>query len=921
MRQTDPVGRTDGFAAALRRHREAAGLTQAELADRAGLGERTVSNLERGVNTAPYPSTVRLLAGALGLTDDELGELVAAAGRGPGSTEPPPLGGYLGATPVSPLLGRDDELAAIVTAIDAVTSGGSDVVLLAGEPGIGKTRLAQEATLHARQRGFLVATGRCYEQQSETPFAPVVEAFGRLYDAAPAAVRAEVAERWPALAPLLPDALPPVDLGPSDDPVARLHRAATAFVRALAERQPVAVLLDDLHWADRASVDLLTYLARHLTTGRVLLLGTYRDAEVGAAHPVRRLAHSLRREGRSRAIGVGRLARDDTARLITHHLDDDEVSAELADLVHRHCDGNPFFTVELLGSLVDRGDLSRVDGAWVCHRTALDAPPSVSDAIFERVSRLSGAAQLLLETASVIGEVFDPDDVPADHRLEKALDEAVASGLLTTVGDHYAFDHSLTQQAIHAGLSPARRRRLHREVGEGLEHRPAAARRRAAEVSRHLEAGGLLARAVPFCLLAGDVAAEMHSQAEALGLYERGRGLAEEVGDAAAMAAALDRIGRVEVTTARYDEAVEHLVRAAEGYQDLGDVAARLNVEGLIALAQHRRGEAAAGAARLADVVAELDVPLDAGGPAPGVAALCVGLGRVRLSLGQLEAGLQAAEHAARLARAEGSVLVEADADSVSGTVLLFLDRPDEAIEVLSRSIRLARSVEAGTVESGATLGLQWFLTMRGDFDGALALGERGMEITRLSGDTDAEALHTANTGLTEFYRGDVDSAHRHLERAVALARSGSPTLYSCIPPTYLGVLLAARGDTAGARACYDEAAAAPDLHTFAFHAYLDARQAELDLGAGDPGAALARLEPWLAHEAPTRIHDVMLFNVAVEVCLSLGDVERARELSGRALRRAEATGNQVDGDLARHLTHRLPTDSATRVQGGVDAP
>jgi len=866
------------FAALLRRQREAAGLTQAELADRAGLGVRTVSNLERGVNSSPYPSTVRLLAEALELAPVELDALVAAARRRTEAPSRAPVGGYLGATPSTRLVGRDAEQAVVLAAVQDVASGHGRLVLLSGEPGIGKTRLAQEVSVRVQELGFRVATGRCYLEQSQTPFGPWLDAFDQL---APA-------------------------------PPPHLHRAVTAFVRDLAALQPVAVLLDDLHWADLASLELLSHLARHTPTDRVLLLGTYRDTEAGPAHPVRRLAHSLHREGRSRAVTVGRLDQEMTARLVTQQLDDPApVSADLVDLVHRHCDGNPFFTVEMVSALSERGDLHRDAGEWMCRDDVLlEAPASVSEAIVERYVRLSPAAQDVLDAASVLGDVFDPEDLSTD---EGALDEAVSTGLLTTVDGRYAFDHSLTRQSLYARLSPARRRRLHRELGDLLGGRPPAVRRRrAAEVARHLEASGDLARAVPFCLLAGDVAAEAHSPAEAIQLYERGLELAEEVDDVPSRAAGLERLARVLLTTARYDESVDALTRAADTFRALADVESRLRAEGLLAQAQHRRGESEAAARRLSAVVAELEVPIGGTEPAPGVAALCLGLARVRLSLGELPEALEATARATRLAREEQATTVEADAYAVSGTVRLFLDQPDQAVDDLGQAIRLARSVDAVSTESEATLALHWTLTMRGEFERALRLGERGLVLTRRSGDTDAEALHAADTGLTHLYAGDLAAAEQHLERGVELARSDSLTLFSGIAPAYLGLLRAVQGNPAAARACYDEAATAPDLTTFAFDAWIDARRAELDLAAGEAEAALERLAPWLEGEAPTRLHDVMIFNAGAETCLALGDTDRAAELVARALRRAEATRNVVDLARTRELAHRLPTDFPT---------
>ncbi|MDQ6526244.1 DUF2791 family P-loop domain-containing protein [Nocardioides sp. LHD-245] len=911
---SSPSRRRGAFAAVLRRLREAAGLTQAELAERSGIGVRTVSNLERGINASPYPSTIRLLADALAADGPARAELLRAARREPGSEgrRVAPTGGYLGALPLSPMVGRDREGAVLSTALSAVAEGDARVVLLAGEPGIGKTRLAQEMSRYAAERAFLVAVGRCHEPLRATPFAPMLDVVGALHAGLEPETRDVVVDRWPPLVTLLPDRFPTATpAGPGPDAAQRLHRAVAGLVRQVAEDRPVAILVDDLHWADVATVELFTHLARHSHGSRVLLLGTYRDTEVGGIPLVRRLGRELRREGLVEIVPVGRLDRDATAQLITDRLAEDTVSEEVTTLVHRQTDGNPFFVVETVAALVERGDLAHLDGGSTGRdATELVVPASVSEAIGERVARLSAAAQRLLNAGSVLGELFDADDLPVsdadDEALEETLDEAVDSGLLTIAEGRYAFSHSLTRQTLYAALSPARRRRLHRQVGDGLAMQPPVHRRRAAEIARHLEAGAAPDRAVPFLLLAGAVAAELHASQDALRHYRRALELAGELGDGAAATAALEGIGQAELTTAAYDDAVDHLARAADDHRRRGDVGGQLRAEGLLAQAQYRRGEGEVGAFRLAEIVAEIDGRSGPDGQVTGLAAMHVGLARVRLALGQRAGALAASEHATRLARAEGAVAVEADADAVRGTSLLFLDRPDDAVTALERAVELARRVDAVTVESGALLALQWTLTMRGELDRARVLGARGVEVTRRSGDTDAEALHLANVGLTAFYGGDLAGAERHLETSVELARAGSRTLFSGIPPAYLGLLRSAQGDRVAALACFDDAAGAPNLKTFEFAAYIEARRAGLDLADGRPGPALSRLEPWLSVEAPTRIHDVMLQSTAAAACLELGDLDRAHLLVARAVRRAEATRNVIDGGDARGLADRV---------------
>ncbi|MFI5274947.1 MAG: AAA family ATPase, partial [Ktedonobacterales bacterium] len=287
------------FGALLKRYRRLARLTQEQLAERAGFGPSHISMLERG-ERMPVAATVEMLAAALELEAAEREAFFAAmqrmvearvartqgawnerwrrAQQRAGADDPPlPVGGFLGATPDGALVAREAEMGVLLAALDAMltaplTSAGR-LVMISGEPGIGKTRLAQEVALRARERGVLVAVGRCYEQHQTDGFYLMSEALGHLYAAAPARLRADAAQHWPHMLALLPNA--PVaavssiagaaTAGATNGPDARrrLYRQLTGFVEAVAASRPVALLLDDVHWADAASLDCLLYVARH----------------------------------------------------------------------------------------------------------------------------------------------------------------------------------------------------------------------------------------------------------------------------------------------------------------------------------------------------------------------------------------------------------------------------------------------------------------------------------------------------------------------------------------------------------------------------------------------------------------------------------------------------------------------------------
>jgi len=241
-----------------------------------------------------------------------------------GRSSPAALG--LGAAVAGPLIGRDRELARVVRAWDDVVGGRGRIVFLAGEPGVGKTRLAREAMARAVEDGASALVGRSFEQQSSIPFFPFTEALAEGLANGPSELRDSSFEDLPELAYLIPDMAPATTGGiPTADTQQsqlRVFRAATGLLHALSETAPLVLVLEDLHCADATSLDLLLYIGRHLATERILLLGTYRDVEVGRQHPLEETLRELDRERLVEDVQLRGLGRDDTGTLIRMHLVD-----------------------------------------------------------------------------------------------------------------------------------------------------------------------------------------------------------------------------------------------------------------------------------------------------------------------------------------------------------------------------------------------------------------------------------------------------------------------------------------------------------------------------------------------------------------------------------------------------------------------
>jgi AAA ATPase domain len=310
----------------------------------------------------------------------------------------------VGATGV-PLVGRSEELGRVLAALERAGAGSGGALLLAGEAGIGKSRLAAEALTLARQRGFITLEGAAYPLQADLAYAPVLEALAPFLAGLQPARRAALVSGLPDLGRLfaglhLP---PPEPLGDAALERTRLFEAVSRLVERVAAGRPVALLVDDLHWADAASLELLHYLARGLGDRRVLLLGTYRLDEARTHPRLKALVRSLQRLGLAEELPLGGLGPDAVAALARALLGG-EPPAELLGTLRERAAGTPLFVTELIRGLCDSGGLFRSGGAWVLGGGSLIAvPPVVRDLVLGRLEQLDPADRALLELVASPG--------------------------------------------------------------------------------------------------------------------------------------------------------------------------------------------------------------------------------------------------------------------------------------------------------------------------------------------------------------------------------------------------------------------------------------------------------------------------------------------------------------------------------------
>ena len=388
----------------------------------------------------------------------------------------------------SPFVGRAFELQQLLSAFEAAARGDGALVMLAGEPGIGKTALCQQLAAFVSSRDGLALVGHCYPEGSASlpyqPFTEGFESYARQRDAEALRVdlgasASEVARIAPALRNLLQVELAAPE-NPEDDRL-RLLSAVLDFLRGVGAKQPLLLVLEDLHDADRGTLDLLLYLARHLAGTPLLVVATYRDVDVDRVHPLATTLAELRRVSRVERIHLGELSVDEVQQLLASS-SQQAIPRPLAEVVHRRSGGNALFVHELLRFLLSEHLVEQRDGALRrvgAESLAGHMPEGLRDVVGKRLSRLSAATNQVLSVASVIGREFQLDvlrrvHAGAEEELESALEDAMSAAL---VEEHlvigatitYRFSHAFFQQTLYDEIMPPRRIRLHQQVARVLE--------------------------------------------------------------------------------------------------------------------------------------------------------------------------------------------------------------------------------------------------------------------------------------------------------------------------------------------------------------------------------------------------------------------------------------------------------------------
>ena len=857
------------------------------------------------------------------------------------------------------------EIGRLIDSLSANRDREARLLLIAGETGIGKTRVLAEVAQQARQAGALTLAGCCYEQEGQLPYGPIHDALLDHVRVQPEPLlQAQLNGILTDIARVVPEARARIAASEeapqkeTDDQRLRLFAAVAQLFERIAGEQPLVLLLDDLQWADHGTLQLLHFLVRQSQLGRVLFVGAYRDDEVSRDAPLADLIADTRQTPRGspkqaqgappgplkpsagypghglqiETVTLQPLNELEMRALLEEQLTE-AVAESVLSTIHRTSGGNPFFALQMLALLREEGRLEQVGSA--CKLSAsmdVDLPRAVRETVARRLRRLDRDGSSILQIGSVLGQEFSYRLLESlwegdEGTLCKALDVVLDAQLLREADGGYRFPQPLLREIVYDQMPLHRRRQLHGRAGLVLQaqygNRHA---EHAAELVRHFLQADNPECAVPYAVLAGEQAEAAYAYGEAERQYRIALELAPQLtGGLQREADLLFKLGRLLKMTDRREEAVLLLGRAAELYRERGD--AILEVRALVNLAKTyvRSGKSDRSVEALARVEMLLGT-IEQSSPTPDLALLYDDLGNLYFRTGRYTRALATREQGADVARALGDerLLVRAE---VGRTVALGM--LGQVCEAGKLACELIPRAEAAGDQEALRLALAQAaesLMVAGEFGQSWAYRERELKVAEQLAGLSVSPFTRANLAQLALYLGRWDEARVHAQQALDDLRAVGSVSRSIYPLLYLGELALRQGEWKEACRSLEECVTlAQDIGDYQSLRYGQRLLAEYDLSIGDPEHARARLEPLLDRPGLEE-HDVTyLLPTLGWVYLADDRVDQAEQMVSEALRRAATQENhlalmeahRVEGMLLAHRrrwneAYRAFTDAAS---------
>lgn len=676
-------------------------------------------------------------------------------------------------------VGRRDELDQLRVVLEDSLLGNGKIVTVTGDPGIGKTRTAQEISTYASTRGVQVIWGRCYEERGAPPYCPWRQAIGSLaeqldHDSLAAYLGAgapEISEIIPSIADLIPGLGSPPVLEPAPARF-RLFESITTLLKNAAESESLLIILDDFQWADRPSLMLLEYLSRELSGSRILVLVTYRDLELTRRHPLVRTLGELVKEPSFERIRLRGLTQPEVSRFIENSIGMNPPS-ELVKAIYEQTEGNALFVTEVVRLLVQEGVLDP-DNLAKRRRWSISIPEGVRVVIGARLDNLSETCNQILTIAAVIGRDFDFDLLErlsstlgiSTEDLHDALDEAQAAQLIHELPGaslRFRFTHSIIQQTLVDEHSTMGRMRTHNAIAEAIEgmHKNKLDEH-SADLAYHLSQAGSgvdaekLAR---YVLIAGEQALESYAYEEAIELFEIGLARKDSSESDDQLPLLLHGLGRANAAVLDTTAASEALTQASDIYVE------NQHFNEAIEIACSPVGYLETGDPDLISRALELVEP-----NSHQFGRLISHRGAHLGDLRDYEGAIQAFDEAVSIAQRERDVELEMWTQARAGSMEIYLANYDRCVERDGRAVQLNQQIQDPRIEAHAGMCATYSLLGQGDLraarDECVSMLSVAEGARHRQGMVSALEIHS----LVQICEGDWKGATENLNRALELA-------------------------------------------------------------------------------------------------------------------------------------------------------
>ncbi len=693
------------------------------------------------------------------------------------------------------LVGRDEALDTLKEFWDQARAGQGQLAFITGDSGMGKTSLACQAAVQSDPSVLLV--GCCPASRGERPYQLFAEIL-RTYLAMTPYEQLESTDRQllgnmayliPEVRQSLPELPQSTVLGPKQEQL-RLMTSLTQFIDRAVHRQPWLIILDDLHWADQSSLELLSYLGRYLASMPLMVIGTYCDVDLDRSHPLRETLRDVSSHLTYGHFPLRALTQEEIGRVVAG-IWMQPGPESLVARIYQHTGGNPLYAGEVARGLVDDGLVVLKDGEYQFPGLEdVRLPHDVREAIWRRIRHLDPDAQTLLRQASVLGQVFLLEDLRRMSELSipeilENLDMALDRYLIQEMPGEpqLRFCHPEIQDVLYADLGPPRRRLLHRQAGDAMEQRAAPRPESIAEeLAHHFEEGGELEQAVVYSIEAARRAEAAYANGAALLWYTQALELLEQLGpDRASRFQSLrlsahKSLGEVLAEIGQFDEALEHYASAlfrwlGRGPSYVGEAEPTIELVRIYLFGaelyyrQSKYDEAVSWCQKSLDVASQIKTR--EGQQARGRA--CYLLGDICIRSGDLPYAAPFFRESLQVYREIDDLVGQATAYNSLGLAHYYQGDWSQSEEAYSKSLAISHEIGDVELEGQASNNLALIYVRRGEWERAKNFLEQSYTTWKQIGAAKSEASILNNMALLHIYQGDWDEAHSCLSRSQSI--------------------------------------------------------------------------------------------------------------------------------------------------------